>query len=97
MLRAMKEQLNRIERVQTSILRLLTTEGTEITMTLDDIKNDVAAEKTVVDSTVTLLNGLSAQLAAAGQDPQKLADLKQAIDDQTAELANAVAANTPAA
>jgi uncharacterized membrane protein (Fun14 family) len=64
---------------------------------LDDLAASVAAEKTVVGSAVTLLQGLSQKIADAGTDPQKLADLKAAVDDQTKTLSDAVIANTPAA
>lgn len=50
---------------------------------LSDLQADVAAEDTVIDSTMTLLKGLKAALDAAGTDP--------------VALAAAVAANTPAA
>jgi len=64
---------------------------------LDDLTADVAAEDTVVDSAVILLNGLSAALAAAGTDPVKLQTLADDITAKTAALSQAVAANTPAA
>ena len=62
-----------------------------------DLQASVAAEDTVIDSAVTLLQGLSAALAAAGTDPVALAALKTDIDTKTQSLAAAVVANTPAA
>ena len=65
---------------------------------IDDLAASVAAEDTVIASAVTLLQGLSAALTAAGTDPVKLAALKSDVDAQTATLAAAVAANpVPAA
>jgi hypothetical protein len=64
---------------------------------IDDLATAVAAEDTVIDSAITLLQGLSAALAAAGTDPAKLAALQTDITAKTQALADAVAANTPAA
>lgn len=64
---------------------------------VDDLQASVTAEDTVIDSAITLLQGLSALLAAAGTDPAKLAALKSDIDAKSGALAAAVAANTPAA
>jgi hypothetical protein len=69
---------------------------------LQALKDAVAAEKTVEDSAVALLTGLTAQIAdliAKSGNTVDPADL-QAIVDQvkadTADLAAAVSANTPA-
>jgi hypothetical protein len=64
---------------------------------IDDVIASVTAENTVIDSVVTLLQELSAQLASAGTDPAKLDSLKSTIDAKTQALAAAVVANTPAA
>lgn len=64
---------------------------------LDTVVTDVAAEDTVIDSAITLLNGLSAALQAAGTDPAKLAALDADINARKQALAAAVVANTPAA
>lgn len=64
---------------------------------LDDLTAAVAANDTVVDSAVTLLQGLKAALDAAGTDPGKLAALSSDIAAKTKVLSDAVAANTPAA
>lgn len=63
---------------------------------LNTLQADVTAEQTVEQSAITLLNGLKAQLDAAGTDPQKLADLSSQIEANTAALAAAVKANTAA-
>ena len=64
--------------------------------TLDGLTTQVASTDTVMASAVTLLQGLSAQLAAAGTDPAKLAALQSDLQSHTQSLADAVAANTPA-
>ena len=57
----------------------------------------VAAQGTVIESAVTLLGGLSAQLEAAKDDPAQIAAIITSLDAQTAALADAVVANTPVA
>ena len=64
---------------------------------LTDLQAAVAAESTVVDSAITLLNGLKAALDAAGTDPVALAALSNEIGAKTAALAAAVSADTPPA
>lgn len=71
------------------------------------LQADVTAENTVIDSAVALINGFAAQLAAAiaaataagatAEQLQALADLGTSINDRSAGLSAAVAANTPAA
>lgn len=62
---------------------------------IDDLQAAVAAEDTVIDSAVTLLNGIPALIAAAGVDPAKLAALQSDITAKTTALSAAVLANTP--
>lgn len=62
---------------------------------MTDLQAKVAAEDTVIASAITLLQGLSAALAAAGTDPTALAALNADITTQTTNLAAAVLANTP--
>lgn len=63
---------------------------------IDDLAAAVAAEDTVIDSAVTLLNGIPALIAAAGTDPAALVKLQQDIQAKTAQLSAAIVANTPA-
>lgn len=65
--------------------------------TTDDILQDVQENSSAVDSAVTLLTNLSGMIAAAGTDPAKLDAIRAALDGNTARLADAVVANTPAA
>jgi hypothetical protein len=69
----------------------------ETTMSaIDDLQAAVAAEDTVIDSAITLIQGIPALIAAAGVDPAKLAALQSDITAKSSALASAVAANTPA-
>ena len=82
--------------IQASLARTETRENT-IMADLSVLTADVAANGDAVASAVTLLEGLSAALAAAGTDPVALAALADQLSSQTAALAQAVVANTPAA
>jgi hypothetical protein len=77
----------------TKILQMLG----KIMAALDDLQAAVAAEDTVIDSAVTLIQGIPALIAAAGTDPAKLQALTADITAKSQALAAAVAANTPAA
>lgn len=63
---------------------------------LTQLQADVAAETTADQSAITLLQGLKAALDAAGTDPVALKVLSDQIEQNTAALAAAVTANTPA-
>ena len=78
-------------------LAKLGTQETDIMADLSSLEADVKANGDAVASAVTLLQGLKAQLDAAGTDAAKLADLSASIEANTSNLAAAVAANTPAA
>lgn len=64
---------------------------------LDDLTREVAETGTVVESAIVLIQGLRDQLAAAGTDPVKLAELAATLDAQQSALAAAIAAGTVAA
>ena len=61
---------------------------------LESLRAQVAATDTVIASAVLLIQGFSAQLAAAGTDPNALEALRVDLAAQTSALAHAVAANT---
>lgn len=63
---------------------------------LDDLQAAVTQEDTVIDSAITLIQGIPALIAAAGVDPAKLQALQADITAKSQALAQAVAANTPA-
>lgn len=64
---------------------------------LDALTAQVAQNTSVESSAVTLIQGIAAQLAAAGTDPAALAALQAQLNSSATALAAAVAANTPAA
>lgn len=61
---------------------------------LDDLTAQVQATTTVEASAVTLIQGIAAQLQAAGTDPAKLSALTSQLNASAAALAAAVTANT---
>lgn len=69
---------------------------------LTALQTKVTAENTVIDSAVTLLNGLSAEIktlitaSSNTVDPIALQAIVDGIDAKTVALAAAVVANTPA-
>lgn len=75
----------------------LNSKGKFVMADLTKLTADVAAEVTVDESAITLLQGLKAQLDAAGTDPVALAALSSSLETEEAKLAAAVVANTPAA
>jgi hypothetical protein len=62
---------------------------------LDDLTAEVAQVTSVEASALALIQGLAAQLAAAGTDPAKLAALTSSLKASADALAQAVLANTP--
>lgn len=63
----------------------------------DDLKTQVANNKTVIASALALINGIADRITAAGTDKQALADLTASLKSDDDALAAAVTANTPAA
>ena len=61
---------------------------------IDDLAVAVTAEDNMIDGAVALIQGLSAQVAAAGTDPAKLTALVADINAKTVALAAAVASGT---
>lgn len=61
------------------------------------LHDEVAANGDAVDSAITLLTNLSAQLADAANDPAEIQAIADQLAAQSDALANAVVANTPAA
>lgn len=89
-----------INRKLDRILAILTHqhyEVKEIMATLDDLQAQVTSDTSLDSSIVTLIQGLAAQVAAAGADPAKLAAIIASMKQNAQTLADAAAANTPAA
>lgn len=81
-----------------STVKALKTQGDLLMAKIDDLTAAVAAEKSVEDSAVALLNGLSAQLTAALASSTPNDAVQTVIDSINANatsLASAVTANTP--
>lgn len=64
---------------------------------LDKLTTEVTETVTVQQSAILLLQGLSAQIAAMKDDPIALQALADSLDASSNALAEAIAANTPAA
>lgn len=72
-------------------------QGTCIMTELESLAAEVARDRTVDESAITLLVGLAAQIAAANAiSPAAVHALADQLKSQTDALAAAVAANTPA-
>ena len=89
------ELQGRLDKLQ-STLNALTLQGKLIMATLADVQAAVTAEDTVIDSAITLLNGLAAQIAALAPNQAAIDALAADVTAKTATLAAAVTANTPA-
>lgn len=93
-----KETLARIEQtleVHTYLLAIALKKEDQMADTLDDVKADAEAQKTVaegtkvvIDHAVSLLDEIGAKLANAGVDPVKLAEIRQLIGDNSASLSS---------
>ena len=59
------EVLRRLEEIESKVDLLLNQQETMMSA-LDDLQAAVAAEDTVIDSAITLINGIPALIAAAG-------------------------------
>lgn len=77
-------------------LAVLITKGNAMSAQLDTLTNEVAETKTVVQSAVTLIEGLAQQIRDLKDDPAALEALAAELDSTTNALAAAVTANTPA-
>jgi septal ring factor EnvC (AmiA/AmiB activator) len=83
-------------RTITGLLHALQSQGVSMSAALDRLTTEVSETATVVDSAIALISGLADQIRALQTDPAALAALADALDAKQAELAAAVAANTPA-
>ncbi len=81
------------------LAKLSQLETKEVTMSvqLDTLAAQVAATTEVEKSAITLIQGLSAQIAALKDDPAKLQALADSLSASAADLSAAITANTPAA
>ena len=103
LLRGVHDKLDRILAQVSAVILLEAQMDAALQAKLDDLTAKVNQETTVNASAVTLLQGLTAEIAALKStttDPAVLAaidTLASSVSAQTASLAAAVTANTPAA
>jgi hypothetical protein len=85
-----------LQRVDAKLDKLL--QGANVIMAdLSELTAEVTRNTSVEQSALTLIQGLAAQIAAAGTDPVKLKALQVQLTANDDALAAAIAANTPAA
>ena len=80
-----------------SKLNLILKENKQMSAELDVLTAAVEEDNAVVTSAITLIEGLAAQIAAGANDPAAMLALAAELTAKKDELAQAVAANTPAA
>ncbi len=96
----MSNPLKNVEKAVLHVAALLDTlrrQGERIMAMLDDLQAQVAANGTVIQSVITLVQGLVVKLQAAldANDPTKVQAVIDQLKAQDQALAAAVAANTP--
>ncbi len=93
-----QEGLNKsaLDRIEQTLQQILLKENT-MSQELDALITEVARNTTVEKSALAAIQGLSAKLTEAGNDPVKLAQLRADLAANDDELAAAVTANTPVA
>jgi hypothetical protein len=89
----MEALLNSIQTATTAIQ----TGETKLMASIDDLTAAVAQETTLEGSVITLLNGIEAQLVAAGLDATKVNAVFDKVTANNTALQAAITANTPAA
>lgn len=92
----LNEIIKRLDRVERK-LDIILTEDKRMSVELDALTAQVAANTAVEQSAVTLIQGLAAQIAANTGDPAKLTALASQLKTSADSLAAAITANTPAA
>lgn len=100
LLQKVADTLVDIHQSNTQLLNAINGKVDQIMATIQELADDVAAQATIVDSVLTLVQGLSQQLADAianGADPAALQAIKDQLDANTQRLADAVSENTPQA
>lgn len=88
--------LQRLDAIDAKLNTILKGEAT-IMADLSALTTQVAQNTSVEESAVTLINGLAAQIKAAGTDPAALAALVTQLQKSSSDLSAAITANTPAA
>lgn len=89
-------KLDRIESEIISNQRILMTTQADYKAALDELTAQVAAEETVGDSMMTLMQGLGDQLRQQANDPAAIATLAASLKTKAAAWSAAVTQNTAA-
>ncbi len=76
-------------------LDTLLAQGVTMSAALDKITAEVTETKGIIQSAVTLINGLAGQIRDLKDDPAALDALADSLDSDSKALADAVAANSP--
>jgi len=84
-----------LTRIETALAVVRTTEGMQLA-TMADLVTKVAACRTQEDSIIVLLKGLQATVAAMPATQAALDNLATMIDENIANMVNAVPVNAPA-
>jgi hypothetical protein len=98
-----REVLLRLELVELkidkalSLLETLVSQGEASKVTLQELQTQVAANTSVEQSAITLIQNIAAMLAAAKTDPAAIQALADQLKNSADALSAAVVANTPAA
>ena len=98
-----RELAHKLDQALNGIAQLLSMQVTikakvvEMAGELDALEQEVGSISTVSDSVIALLDGIKAQLDAAGTDPARLSALTAALAAKRQALADAVVRDTPAA
>jgi peptidoglycan hydrolase CwlO-like protein len=79
-----------------SMIATLTTKVTTMATELENLRQQVQQNNNVIQSAVTLINGIADRVRQAQTDPGALQALADNLASQDQALAQAVAANTPA-
>lgn len=79
-----------------ALVALVTGIEERIMATLAELRTQVAANREVVESAITLINGLADKLDEIKNDPKLIEETIAELRDQAGDLGGAVAENTPA-
>ena len=77
------------------LIEQVITKEIHMSVELDNLTAEVAEVNSVQQSAITLLQGLSAQIASLKTDPVALQALADSLDASSKALADAILANTP--
>ena len=77
-----------------NFIQLLTERMNVMTAQMQSLTDQVTANNQVIESAITLINGIAAQLAAVKDDPVAIQALADSLAAEDTTLAAAITANT---